>query len=456
MRLVRPNRRRFLATAGAFLGAAPFHALACRVADTGGTSAAVEAGASDIGYGPLGPVADGTTGLPLLHLPAGFRYVTFGWTDDPLDDGLVTPPAHDGMAAFPTAGGLVRLVRNHELRDGVAFAPRPVYDPNGGGGTTTLDFDPSAGELVGAHASLTGTAVNCAGGPTPWGSWLTCEETVLGPGGDPDYELPHGYVFEVPADGAASAEPYRAMGRFVHEAVAVDPATGIVYETEDRRSAGLYRFVPDQPGNLAAGGRLEMLAIDGAPDYDTRTGQTVGDWHPVTWTPIADPDPADIADNSLYLQGVAGGAATFARLEGIWHGGGRIYVVSTTGGDVEAGQVWEYDPAGERIRLLFESPGKDVLDMPDNLTVSPRGGLALCEDGDNDNYVLGLTLRGQIFPFAKNNVVLDGERNGLSGDFRHREFAGAVYSPAGDWLFVNAQSPGITFAITGPWGAGLL
>ena len=456
MRLIRPNRRRFLATAGAFLGAAPFHALACRVAETGETSTAAEAGASDIGYGPLGPVADGTTGLPLLHLPAGFRYVTFGWTDDPLDDGLVTPPAHDGMAAFPTADGLVRLVRNHELRDGVAFAPRPVYDPNGGGGTTTLDFDPAAGELVGAHASLTGTAVNCAGGPTPWGSWLTCEETVLGPGGDPDYELPHGYVFEVPADGAASAEPYRAMGRFVHEAVAVDPATGIVYETEDRRSAGLYRFLPDQPGNLAAGGRLEMLAIDGAPDYDTRTGQTVGDWHPVTWTPIADPDPADIADNSLYLQGVAGGAATFARLEGIWHGGGRIYVVSTTGGDVEAGQVWEYDPAGERIRLLFESPGKDVLDMPDNLTVSPRGGLALCEDGDNDNYVLGLTLSGQIFPFAKNNVVLDGERNGLAGDFRHREFAGAVYSPAGDWLFVNAQTPGITFAITGPWGAGLL
>jgi len=455
---VRPSRRRFLASAGAFLGAAPFHALACRVAETGGTPPAAEAGASDAGYGPLGPVADGTTGLPLLLLPAGFRYVTFGWTGDPLDDGLITPPAHDGMAAFPTANGLVRLVRNHELRDGVAFAPRPLYDPNGGGGTTTLDFDPATGQLVGAHASLTGTAVNCAGGPTPWGSWLTCEETVLGPGGDPDYEFPHGYIFEVPADGTAeaSAEPYRAMGRFVHEAVAVDPATGIVYETEDRGAAGLYRFLPNQAGNLAAGGRLEMLAIDGAPDFDTRTGQAVGTWHPVAWAPIADPDPADIADDSVFRQGVAGGGATFARLEGIWHGGGRIYIVSTTGGDADAGQVWEYDPAGERIRLLFESPGTDVLDMPDNLTVSPRGGLVLCEDGDADNYVRGLTLAGAIFPFAKNNVVLDGERNGFAGDFRHREFAGAVYDPAGDWLFVNAQTPGITFAITGPWGAGPL
>ena len=455
---VRPSRRRFLTSAGAFLGAAPFHALACRVAETGGAPPAAEAGASDDGYGPLGPVADGTTGLPLLLLPAGFRYVTFGWTGDPLDDGLVTPRAHDGMAAFPAAGGLVRLVRNHELRDGTAFAPRPLYDPNGGGGTTTLDFDPATGQLVGAHASLTGTAVNCAGGPTPWGSWLTCEETVLGPGGDPGYELPHGYIFEVPADGTAeaSAEPYRAMGRFVHEAVAVDPATGIVYETEDRRASGLYRFLPNQAGNLAAGGRLEMLAIDGAPDYDTRTGQAVGTWHPVTWAPIADPDPADIADDSVYRQGVAGGGATFARLEGIWHGGGRIYIVSTTGGDEDAGQVWEYDPAGARIRLLFESPGTDVLDMPDNLTVSPRGGLVLCEDGDADNYVRGLTLAGAIFPFAKNNVVLDGERNGFAGDFSNREFAGAVYDPAGDWLFVNAQTPGITFAITGPWGAGLL
>ncbi len=458
MRLVRPNRRRFLATAGAFLGAAPFHALACRVAETGRAPSAAGPAASDAGYGPLGPVADGTTGLPLLHLPPGFRYVTFGWTGDALDDGLSTPAWHDGMAAFPTADGLVRLVRNHESRDGVAFAPRPLYDPNGGGGTTTLDFDPASGALVRAHASLTGTAVNCAGGPTPWGSWLTCEETVLGPGGDPDYRLPHGYIFEVPADGAAeaTAEPYRAMGRFVHEAIAIDPATGIVYETEDQRNSGLYRFLPEQPGNLATGGRLEMLAIDGAPGYDARAGQTVGTWHRVSWTPIADPDPPDIANDSVYLQGVAGGGATFARLEGIWYAGGRVYVVSTTGGDADAGQVWEYEPSGERIRLLFESPGTDVLDMPDNITVSPRGGLVLCEDGDTDNYVRGLTLGGDIFPFAKNHVVLDGERHGIAGDFRHREFAGAVYSPAGDWLFVNVQTPGITFAITGPWADGPL
>ena len=468
----RLNRRGFLAATGAALGAAPFHALAgCVQAsrDEPG-SAAGPAPAADVGYGPLRPVKDETTGLPLLQLPAGFRYLSFGWTGDPLAGGLVTPARHDGMAAFAGAGSRIRLVRNHEVRGGTEFAESPVYDPHAGGGTTTVEFDTAAGKVEQAWASLAGTSANCAGGPTPWGSWLTCEETVFGPDFTPAgalaarlpdarhrYGQPHGYIFDVPADGPASAEPLRAMGRFAHEAVAVDPATGIVYETEDRwLGSGFYRFIPAAAGNLVAGGRLEMLAIAGAPRADLRTGQERDVWLPVAWAPVDDPDPAGIREDSIYAQGVAGGGATFARLEGTWHGGGRIYVVSTTGGEAEAGQVWEYDPRGERIRLVFESPGREVLDMPDNLCVSPRRALVLCEDGETDNFVRGLTLDGKLFPIARNDVVLAGERGGFSGDYRDNEFAGATYSPDGRWLFFNIQTPGITFAVTGPWADGPL
>ena len=464
--LPRVDRRTFLSLTGAAVGAAPFHALAGRAAGAArGQSPAGSRTPGEVGYGPLRPTRDETTGLPLLHLPAGFRYLTFGWTGDPLADGRATPPAHDGMAAFAATGTRIRLIRNHEVRAGGAFADRPLYDAAGGGGTTTIEFDTATGSEVEAWTSLAGTAVNCAGGPTPWGSWLTCEETVLGPGADPslrqrfaipDYERPHGYVFEVPADGAAAAEPYRAMGRFVHEAVSIDPATGIVYETEDQGTSGFYRFLPDEAGVLSAGGRLEMLCIADTPRADLRIGQSAEIWRPVSWAPIDDPDPAEVDEGSVFGQGVAGGGAAFARLEGTWYGDGRIYIVSTTGGEAAAGQVWEYDPRGERLRLIFESPGKDVLDMPDNLCVSPRGGLVLCEDGDVDNFVRGLTTDGAIFSFARNNVVLDGEKNGISGDFRAREFAGATYSPDGRWLFVNAQTPGITFAVTGPWADGPL
>lgn len=396
------------------------------------------------GYGPVQEDPDG-----LLALPAGFTYAAFGRTGDVMADGNLTPSDHDGMAAFagPDADR-VRLVRNHELSPGEVpptsqVGAAAMYDPAAAGGTTNLLYNVRTNELEGDWISLAGTTRNCAGGPTPWGSWLSCEETYYTNGA-----LKHGYIFDVPADleGPVDPVPLPAMGRFVHEAVAVDPATGFVYETEDRGTAGFYRFLPTTPGTLSDGGRLQMLAIEDRPNYDTRSGQTPGIPLRVTWVDIDEPDPDDPDPLAVYNQGAAQGAATFARLEGAWFGDGSIYIVSTSGGDASEGQVWEYRPRGSsggQLILTFESPAGDVLDNPDNITVSPSGALLLCEDGSGTDWLRGVDQKGRIFDFGYNQL-------------NSSEFAGACFSPDGTTLFVNIQTPGITFAIQGPWEQGVL
>ena len=435
------TRRRFLtSTLGAAALAGPFGALGARP-----VAAARPAVSPD--YGPLAPVLDHTTGLALLSLPKGFEYISFGWTRDPMSGGLLTPSSHDGMAAF-RLGDTIHLVRNHERGNGVgAFVASPyTYDPRSGGGTTTLTFDPDGGRWLDAYASLAGTVRNCAGGPTPWNTWLTCEETFL------TDTLRHGYVFEVPADGVASAVPLPGLGRFSHEAVAVDPATGIVYLTEDRGDSRFYRFKPATPGDLAAGGWLEAMVLAGTLDTALAVA---GDSWSVSWVPIAQPDPpTDTVRQAAALQG----AARIVRGEGCWFGNGLVYFISTSGGAAGEGQVFALDPVAQTLTCVFASPGPDVLDNPDNIALSPRGGIILCEDGDNVVQSLhGLTPGGEIFRFAENHVVLAGERNGLVGNFSDSEWAGATFEPKnGKWLFVNIQSPGITFAITGPWQKGAL
>jgi secreted PhoX family phosphatase len=402
------------------------------------------------GYGELSPKQAENDPGTYLALPEGFKYTMIGATGTLMSDGNPTPPAHDGMASFDAPDG-VRLVRNHEVRAGAATGSAiggDAYDPLAGGGTTTLVVDPESRLLQRDFVSLSGTHVNCAGGPTPSGSWLTCEETTAGE--TDGYSKDHGYIFEVPSsnDGLAEPEPYKAMGRFVHEAVAIDPETGIAYETEDRGSAGFYRFLPNDPQDFGAGGKLQMLAIKGRPNYDTRTGQRVDKPLPVEWVDIENPDPETAEQNSLavYEQGQAEGGATFARLEGCWYGDGSVFLNSTSGGDAGLGQVWQYRPRGSsggQLILLFESESADQLDAPDNITVSPRGGLAICEDGDGEQFVRGLTQQGRIFDFALN----------VENNF---EFAGANFSPDGETLFVNVQTPGRTFAIWGPWEDGAL
>jgi uncharacterized protein len=269
------------------------------------------------------------------------------------------------------------------------------------------------------------------------------------------YEKAHGYCFEVPAKSDSLITdplPLKAMGRFVHEAIAVDPATGIVYLTEDRLTAGFYRFIPKVKGRLAEGGRLQIAAVKNAKNYDTRTGQTVGKRLTVTWVDIEDPDPknAETDDLAVYKEGQAKGAATFARLEGCWYGRGSIYLDGTNGGDKKMGQIFRYEPTSENegiLTLLFESKDRNVLAMPDNLCVSPRGGLVLCEDSEEpQQHIRGLSSEGHLFDFARNVLV----------GFENQEFAGATFSPDGQTLFVNVQTPGMTCAIWGPWERGAL
>jgi len=226
-----------------------------------------------------------------------------------------------------------------------------------------------------------------------------------------------------------------------------NPRTGIVYMTEDDTPAGFYRFVPRDSNDLTVGCTLQILAVQGQPGYDTRKHQTAGRDLGTTWVTIADPDP-DVDGGGptarVLSQGVAAGGAVFDYLEGEDFRNGAVTFASAYGGDNNHGQVWRYTPATGRLRLLSETANRAVLDAPDNVAVSPRGGVLLCEDGYPRNFLRGLTASGQIFDFAENLVA---------GDFA---FSGPAYTPDGQWLAVGIQRPGITVAITGPWGSGLL
>ena len=413
---------------------------------------------------------DETTGLPLIRLPEGFRYITYGWTGDTMTDGLATPAAHDGMGVVADSNEIVTLIRNHELSsdgDAMPIKNGKPFDSKAQGGCTTIKFDTKQGKWLESKVSISGTSRNCAGGVTPWGTWLTAEETVLGTNSIDQYnenkkrsfKQDHGWIFEVDPSGVANPIPLKAMGRFVHEAVAVDRHTGIVYQTEDKGTSGFYRFIPKEKGTLAAGGTLQIAEAVGKDDLRGRVERNaIFDikWHTIkepTWAHT--PGAAKPDELGVFNQGKKLGATTFARLEGCWSGNGMIYFDATSGGEAHAGQIWQYDPQDEKLTMLFESPGKETLNMPDNLCVNPHGGLVLCEDGDygdaeHPQRMHVLSQDGKLTPFALNDVQLKGEKR-FRGDFRGREWAGACFSPDGKWLFANIQTPGITFAITGPW-----
>lgn len=421
------------------------------------------------GYGKLLPTPAKNTGEMILTLPKGFEYNVIGRAKGMMSDGRPTPPLHDGQHTFKV-GRELRIVRNHEVsnlslpRENAGIGSCNHYDETAGGGTTTMVIEPHTNTVARDWVSLSGTLINCAGGPTPWGSWISCEETTLGKtvrtradgrkiGGFPK---PHGYCFEVPA--ASNSEvipvPLKAMGRFVHEAVAVDRKTGVVYLTEDFNPCGFYRFIPRRKGRLIEGGTLQMLAVEGKPSYDTRKGQKMR--QPplaVTWVTIDDPDPeaADVDQSAVHKQGAAKGGAAFNRLEGCEiDRKGNVYFSATSGGDTRGGQIWTYSPNGADrgyLRLAFESPEPEILHMPDNLTLMPGSDLlVICEDSNYGgekaiNHLRILTCDGHMADFSVN----------INADFPRSEFAGACFSPDGRTLFVNSQTAGITLAITGNW-----
>lgn len=455
------SRRNFMRLMGAGAMVAPLATFYSR--------AAVGAPAFGPGFGALRPALplnsqellsyrlDGTVafdyrGQALISLPEGFRYWVVSWTGQTMSDGSRVPGDHDGMAAYKGPRGTTVLVRNHELSNreakfgdnaGVVVPEHLKYDPWCNGGTTTLVID-EHGRLASHHASLGGTNNNCAGGLTPWGSWLSCEENVSLPStGATGYRKRHGYVFEVPAYASAPvlAEPIVAMGRFNHEATATDPRTGVTYQTEDRGDSCFYRYVPNVPGRLLAGGRLQALKLRDFPGADTRTGFLDKLNQPLAceWVDI---DVVDPDTDSVRLEGHAKGAAKFSRGEGLWFGQGKAYFVCSNGGNLGTGQVWAHDPLANTVTLVVESTDAGLLEAPDNITVGPDGRLYLFEDGSGGDNIVGVNARGELFKVAE-NVIGNGS-----------EFCGGCFSHDGRFMFANMQSPGLTLVIEGPWRKG--
>ncbi|MEV7012311.1 alkaline phosphatase PhoX [Streptosporangium sp. NPDC051022] len=435
-------------------------------AQTAQAAGALQAGLKAAGYGPVLPDPAG-----LLALPRGFSYKIVAQAGKTLlESGEPTPSDADGTGFFQGRHGVSVLVNNHEIGGGEPYPvpnlPGLTYDPGAHGGTTNIEVD-RRGNRIREYVSVAGTHNNCAGGITPWDTWLTCEETEQRAGGA--FQKNHGYVFEVdPFDRDANLDPVplKFLGRFSHEAVAVDPHTSAIYETEDASGPhGLYfRWTPPRHFRARKGALRELALSQGGATAGTleamscfsRDGKHVanlseatqpGTRYQVRWVAVPDRDATTVSVRKQFTDD----QVTRARkLEGAWWGDGGAYFVSsyarTSDGSVKEhdGQVWFYDPRSETITLktifvVNPDPTKDTnYDGPDNITVSPYGGVILAEDGEGLSHLVGVSQKGEAYALARNEL-------------NDSEFTGPTFSGDGKILFANIQTPGYVLAITGPW-----
>lgn len=417
----------------------------------------------------------------LLDVPEGFTYTVLQNAGTPMSDGYKMPPQPDGMATFMDSDGNYVLLRNHELGN-TEFMTRygflmqkygslgPVFSKDHFGGVARLvvgkesllgDLKAGRGNpsraLMDSRMVLLGTSKNCSGG-TIEGGWVTCEESD---------EPGHGYAFYTkPTDSELKApRVIKSWGRMHREAVVMDPRTGVVYMTEDRSDACFFRHVPDNARLPFSTGKVQAMQVVGQSTMDPypeapTQGVIPGKWKPgtrfaVTWVDIPD---CQAARETCSSQGIRLGATTFNRNEGIVWDQNSAWFISSLGGPVKGGQIFEYvpdekdDSRGELV-LQMEVTDRRVLSCPDNLTLAPWGDVILAEDNYQmsadvtHQFLRGLTREGRVYNIARNR----GNGNPMTGR-PGAEFTGACFSPDGEVLFVNMQNPvNVTLAIRGPW-----
>ena len=413
--------RRALLRAG-FLGLGLFASgnwlLGCGDGSASGSSGDPEAPVSPQSQIPsLGPLDD-IPDANGLKLPDGFTSRVVARSGQrPVDvSNYVWHAAPDGGAIFPADDGGWVYVSNSEVS-----LPR--------GGVGALRFS-AEGEVIDAYSILQGTNRNCAGGPTPWGTWLSCEE---------DFTAGRGRVYECDPMGLEAAVAYPGMGLFVHEAAAVDPATHQIYQTEDRSDGGFYRFSPADPmlggrPDLGAGTLEIAVVADFAAVLD-------GGSSAVAWEPI--PLPAPLPSQPSTRRQVPGWTR-FNGGEGTWYGEGFVYF--STKNDH---RIWAYETGTASLSLVYDRDGFGegaILSEPDNVVVSQGGDVLVAED-HGDMQIVAITPDGELVPVVQ----------AVGHDFS--EMAGPVFDPSGTRLYFSSQRGegttgiGITYEITGPFVA---